>query len=109
MVYKGLFTLYEINSSYIKIKRRRKETIINIENIDLIRLRIPQKKTCRIESYFINIFTNIGSPITLMLALDTERFLELKNALKSMEDKLIIEDYDNTQNYSDWYNLYRVC
>ena len=36
-----------------------------------------------------------------MLALDTERFLELKNALKSMEDKLIIEDYDNTQNYSD--------
>jgi hypothetical protein len=101
MVYKGLFTLYEINSSYIKIKRRRKETIINIENIDLIRLRIPQKKTCRIESYFINIFTNIGSPITLMLALDTERFLELKNALKPMEDKLIIEDYDNIENYGD--------
>ena len=44
MVYKGLFTLYEINSSYIKIKRRRKETIINIENIDLIRLQIPKKR-----------------------------------------------------------------
>ena len=36
MVYKGLFTLYEINSNYIKIKRRRKETIINIEKEKLI-------------------------------------------------------------------------
>jgi hypothetical protein len=36
-----------------------------------------------------------------MLALDTERFLELKNALKPMEDKLIIEDYDNIENYGD--------
>lgn len=101
MVYKGLFSIYEIKDSYIKIKLKRSETIIKYENIDLIRLRIPQKKTCRIESYFINIFTNIVSPITLILALDTERFLELKNALKPMEDKLIIEDYDNTQNYGD--------